>query len=343
MKIVIACGGTLGHLTPILPIIELLNLKGNKVILYTTKKQVVSNFLEMNNGFDEIKYYETKGLSKKILKVLKTNLKAYRIIKSDLKIDKPDIVIGMGGYISGIVIRAASKQNIKTIIYEQNSVLGTANKWCLRYVDKIIHSYKELNIGKKFESKKIFLINPRQEYARLQIPFYRPKENHILVTSGSLGSEKINEVILDVAKKLPNYQFTIVSGNHYYEKMSKCNLNNLKVIASTTNLIKYILESNIIISRAGATTISEIIGCNRIGIFIPSPNVTANHQMKNTFFITENNIGIVIKEESLSADNLLKVINEISQTKKTMLERIEQFNQETSIERFANIIINEGK
>lgn len=339
MKIIIASGGTLGHLTPILPIIEKLKYN-NEIILYTTKKQAVKDFYKNQTYFNRIIYYETKGISKRIIKALKINLNAYKEIKEDLKKDQPDIVIGMGGYISGIVIKASSSLKIKTIIYEQNSILGKANKMSLKYASKFIYSYKNLKIPKKYSNKKEYLINPRTEYARNQILIYKKIQNQILITSGSLGSKVINDTLIKIINSFPKYHFIIITGNRYYKfyKDLTKDIKNLTLISSTNNLIKYIIESKIVISRAGATTISEIIGSNALGIYIPSPNVTANHQLKNTEFIKKYNLGIVILEKNLNKITLENAINYLYEKDKSYIRRLEQYNKETSIMRFIEII-----
>lgn len=339
MKIIIASGGTLGHLTPIFPIIEKLNYK-HEIILYTTKKQAINDFLKTQDYFKKINYYETKGINKKILNAIKINLKAYKQIKEDLKKESPDLIIGMGGYISGIIIKASKSLNIKTIIYEQNSILGTANKLSLKYVDKFLYSYQNLKIPKKYHQKKEYLINPRMEYSRLQIPFYQKNNNQILITSGSLGSKTFNETLFKMINENKNYHFIMITGTKYYQKSleDSKNITNLTLIPSTTNLIKYIIESKIVISRAGATTINEIIGANTLGIFIPSPNVTANHQEKNTKFIKKYNLGIVLLEKDLNNNNLERSINHLLENEKSYLRRLEQYNNDTSITRFIKII-----
>lgn len=342
MKIIIASGGTLGHLTPILPIVELLKYDKNEIYLYTTKKQVVNNFYQNNDYFTNINFYETKGINKKIISTIKTNLNAYKKIKKDLQALKPDIVIGMGGYISGIVIKAAHKLNIKTIVYEQNSVIGKANKWSLKYSDKFIYSYENLKVLKKYNKIKKYLINPRQEYTREQSSLYHEKSKQILITSGSLGAEKINETMVQVVKNFPDYKFIMISGERYYNELEKIKLenklSNLTIVSSTSNLIKYILESKIVISRAGATTISEIIGGNKLAIYIPSPNVTANHQVKNTNFISEKELGIVILENKLSTKEMTRLINLLLEKQDAYKRRLEIYNQEKSIAKFINII-----
>lgn len=342
MKIIIASGGTLGHLTPIFPVIELLKYEKNEIYLYTSKKQVVNNFYKNNNYFTKINFYETKGINKKIISTIKTNLKAYHQIKKDLEELKPDVIIGMGGYVSGIVIKAAHSLKFKTVTYEQNSVIGKANKMCLKYSDKFIYSYENLRIPKKYEKIKYHLINPRQEYTREQLKLYHEKYNQILITSGSLGSEKINETMIQVSKNFPEYKFIMVSGERYYKELCEIKktkeIDNLTIIPSTDNLIKYILESKIVISRAGATTISELIGGNKLAIYIPSPNVTANHQAKNLEFIYDKELGIVLYEKNLSAEELTRLINLLLEHQDAYKRRLEIYNQGKSINKFITII-----
>ena len=270
MKIVIASGGTLGHLMPIIPVVKTLRELNYEVILYTSKKL---NFDE--SLFSKIINYKAYGLSKNLYKSIYKNYLVYKEIKRNLKNESPNLIIGMGGYISGITILAGSKLNIKTIIHEQNSVIGTSNKLVLNKVDYLIYSNEYLNVNIK---NKLYLPNPRSEVAYNFHKITKRNDKQILIVSGSLGAKTLNEIGIKISKELVDYKVILITGNRYYDEYKKYECKNLKVIPNTKNLIKLICESYLVISRAGATTISEILGSKTVGIYIPSPNVTKNHQ-----------------------------------------------------------------
>ena len=303
MKIIIASGGTLGHLMPIIPIVKKFRELNYEIILYTSKKL---NFDE--SLFNKIISYKAYGLSKNLYKSIYKNYLVYKDIKRNLKKDSPTLIIGMGGYISGITIFAGSKLNIKTIIHEQNSVIGTSNKLVLNKVDYLIYSNEYLNVN---INNKVFLPNPRSEVAYNFHKITKRNKKQILIVSGSLGAKTLNEIGIRLAKELLDYNIILITGNRYYDEYKRYECNNLKVISSSKNLIKLICESYLVISRAGATTISEIIGSRTVGIYIPSPNVTKNHQFKNTKIIVDNNLGIVINEKDLKDYNIVSYIYKI--------------------------------
>lgn len=296
MKIVISSGGTLGHLMPIFPVVKKLKELDYEVILYTSRK------LDFDKDvFDKIEDFEAYGLSKNIYNSIYKNLCCYRKIKKSIKKEKPDIVIGMGGYISGLTILAASKLHIKTLIHEQNSVLGTANKIVLNKVNYIIYSNESLKLNK---DNSIFLPNPRSEVAAYYSKIYKKKKNQILIVSGSLGAKTLNEIGLNLSRNFKEYNFILITGKRYFDGYKKYQKDNLKIFPKTKNLIKRICESSIVITRAGATTISEILGSSTVGIYIPSPNVTKNHQEKNTMMIKEKTLGLVINEKEIKNYNI---------------------------------------
>lgn len=303
MKIVIASGGTLGHLMPIIPVVKKLRELNYEVILYTSKKL---NFDE--SLFNKIINYKAYGLSKNLYKSIYKNYLVYKEIKRNLKNESPNLIIGMGGYISGITILAGSKINIKTIIHEQNSVIGTSNKLVLNKVDYLIYSNEYLNVNIK---NKLYLPNPRSEVAYNFHKITKRNDKQILIVSGSLGAKNLNEIGIKLSKELTIYNVILITGNRYYNEYKKYECNNLKVIPSTKNLIKLICESYLVISRAGATTISEILGSKTVGIYIPSPNVTKNHQYKNCKMLIDNNLGMVINEKDIKDYNIVSYIYKV--------------------------------
>ena len=330
MKIIIASGGTLGHLTPILPVVKKLKEMGYQIILYSSKEL---NFDK--NYFNEVKNYKAYGLTKNIYKTVFKNYITYKKLLKDLKQEQPNLLIGMGGYISGLAILAASNQSIKTIIHEQNSVIGTANKLVLKKVNFLIYSNKTLDV--KIQNK-IYLPNPRSEDASHYQKIYQKQNNQILIVSGSLGAKTLNEIGLILCKQFKEYNFILITGKRYFDDYKNKKMNNLKIIPRTNNLIKLICESKIVISRAGATTISEIIGSNTVGIYIPSPNVTKNHQLKNCNFIQEQHLGLVINEQDIKEYNISSELIKVIENYQEYQENLNRLEFNNVIEKYIKII-----
>lgn len=342
MTIIIASGGTLGHLMPIVPVVDRLKARKRppKIILFTTKKQVIPEIIK-SLKIDDIIYFEAQGMSKNIFKVIVKNKIVLKQLKKAITKFSPELIIGMGGYISGLATYVGKQLKYPVLIHEQNSVMGKANKWIMPKVDALIYSYPELNIKTKYLKKSYFLINPRLEYANLEQRFYQEKKDTILIVSGSLGATKINEIAVKLAES--NFKITLITGEKYYQKFQQYQSPTLNIVASTTNLIKLIASHEIVISRAGATTIAEIIGCNTLGIYIPSPNVTNNHQVKNANFIVENELGKVINEKDLSPQILITAITELRNKSVTIKNNLSNYSKQKAISRYCEIIDKVGK
>lgn len=320
-RIVISGGGTLGHILPILPIIKEIS---NKYSLYFigTKKGLEKKYLKDNDFlkyFNEAYFLDMEGINRKnIFKNFKVLYKYFITTRKIKKIYKkicPDLVIGMGGYISGMSVEKASKMKIKTIIHEQNTLLGLANKLSYKKVDKVLLSYdiESLNI-----ENKVIVGNPR--YSDVKEKYKYDDENNILIVGGSLGSKKINDIILNNIDYFlfENYKLCLVVGKKYYESNIKL-INSIKkkykgkvVINSFLNdLVSIMSKSTVVVSRSGATTIAELLALKVPSILIPSPNVTSNHQYYNALELKKKEACVLIEETDLTKEILKDSINHI--------------------------------
>ena len=227
MKTIIICGGgTLGHIMPGVAIGKILKQKKyNIIFIMSSKDRKFETFTNIPD-IDKSYYYEVEGINRKnyfknIFGVIK-NYCSYLKIKELLKEIKPSLVIGMGGYISGIVIKAAYSLSIKTILHEQNSVIGLANKLCLKIVDKVFLSFPIDNI-----KNSVVVGNPRilDTVNILKNSIY----NHITVISGSLGSSVINKTMIKFLKDDSIIGVTAMSaGVGSYNEMFDLSIKNIK-------------------------------------------------------------------------------------------------------------------
>ena len=296
-KIIFACGGTLGHIMPAISLAHLLKeeKKNVEIIFIMTTKDEKYDFIKNDSLIDKIYYYDIDGLNRKnLISNIYNVFKIFKVINKIKKLILPSkIVFGMGGYISAIVLKIAEILKKKYVIHEQNKVMGLANKLVYKKATLFLSAFPLDNI------KSVVIGNPRlidaRKYRKINI-----NNNHILVTSGSLGSKYINDLISDwlLTENSKKYYTIVITGRKYYEEVRKKlgNKQHFEILPFVDNLLEYMSNANLVISRSGATTIFEIIGLEKPAILIPSPNVTNNHQYYNALFLKEQNACVLLNE-----------------------------------------------
>lgn len=312
MKILVLAGGTLGHINPALIYCQELKKKYPDIKIYfisTLKDQ--KYFKTQNTYIYKHIYLNAFGMSKNIKKWF-INYKCFKDIKKLIKNENIKVVFGFGGYISGIGLLAGKTCKCKTYLHEQNSIMGKANRYIAKYVDLVFLAYPLLN--NKLTNTKITGTPVYLKAKQIKKHIYKQK-NKILFTSGTLGSYTINNLAVqfvenDISK---NYQVIIVTGSTYYLDIRKKlkDYKHVQVIEFTNNLVELIAESEIIISRAGASTLFEIMGCQSVSVIIPSPNVTENHQFYNAKYFADLNCATLILESNLNIETFLNTFNKV--------------------------------
>lgn len=329
MRVIISAGGTGGHIYPALAIInKIQKMDPTSEFLYigTTDRMEATIIPEKNINYIGI---EMKGLNRrnifKNISVATSFIKGIKKCKKVMKEFKPDIVLGVGGYITAPVIYAAKSLKIKTFIHEQNSIPGLSNKFLTRYVDKVGVSLP--SSIKYFDKKKvIYTGNPRSEEAYHASPAlksdYKLSRNKklVLIVMGSLGSMVINQKMKEVLPKFKNknYEILFITGKNYYEEYSNIkNIpSNVKIMPYVEDMLGLMKRTDLIVSRAGATVISEITALGIPSILIPSPYVTHNHQYMNAKELSDRGASTIIEENNLSPDLLIEKIDEIMKNNK---------------------------
>ena len=329
MRVVISAGGTGGHIYPAIAIInKIKEEEPQSEILYigTTNRMEKDLIPELGIKYEEI---EVSGLKRKLtlenFKVLSQFLKARGKCKKIIKEFDPDVVIGAGGYVTGPVIWAGKKLGKKTFIHEQNSVVGLTNKYLTKYADKIGVSFE--STMSFFPKNKVVLTgNPCSEKA---IKMKKAdKENYglsknkklVLIVMGSLGSKTINDKIVSFLDAFKNkeYEVMFVTGNSYYEKVKNIKLpSNVKIAPFIYEMPSLMKTTDLMITRAGASTMSEILVLGVPAIFIPSPYVTNNHQYKNAMDLVNKNAALILEEKDLTKDNLINLIDKTLSNKES--------------------------
>lgn len=362
MRVVVSAGGTGGHIYPAIAIINKIKEKEpNSEILYIGTTDRMEKDLIPKLG---IKYQgiEISGIKRKItfdnVNSLIKFFNSRKICKKIIKEFNPDVVIGAGGYVTAPVIWAAKKLGKKTFIHEQNSVVGLSNKFLTKYADKVGISFESTK--KDFSEKKVVLTgNPCGENAA-KSPKAKKSDYQltngkklVLIVMGSLGSKTINDKIVSFINKFKDkdYEVVFVTGNSYYEKIKQVKLpNNVKAVPFVEGMPSLMKITDLIVTRAGASTMSEIIATELPAIFVPSPYVTNNHQYKNAKDLVDKKAGVLLTEDKFTWENLEKNIDEIlynTEKYQEIKKNLKQLAVTNSSEKIYNVlkemIINDTK
>lgn len=322
MKYIISAGGTGGHIYPALSIINKIKEKDKKAeFLYIGTTDRMEKDIVPNLGIEYIGI-EISGISKNIKKLIRFftgtvfgTKKCEKIIKRF----KPDVVIGVGGYVTFPVILAAKKQKVKVILHEQNSIPGKANKFLSKYAETVCISMESSR--KYFEHKNIVLTgNPRGEDI-LNSKKGNKKDYDlslakklVLITMGSLGAGTINEKIMSLVNEFDskNYEVLLVTGKNNYEEVKNVKVpSNVKLVPYIENMGEVLKFTDLIITRAGATILAEITALGIPSIIIPSPYVANNHQVINARDLESNGAAFVIEEKDFEKELFISKIDEV--------------------------------
>ena len=332
MKVVISAGGTGGHIYPALAIINKIKKEEpNSEFLYIgTHNRMEKDIVPKHNiPFKSIEVY---GFNRKHLlknfKTIKCLFKAKKECKKIIREFNPDIVIGVGGYVTAPVISAAHSLGIKTFIHEQNSIAGKANLSIKNKVDLIGVSFK--SSMKEFpKNKTIFTGNPCGDDALVIEPAKKSEfglddnKKLVLFVMGSQGAGTVNDFLTNTMHLFENkdYSCLFVTGTSYYDEVVKNKFpSNVKVVPYIENMTRIMKNTDLIVTRAGASTLSEIIALNVPSILIPSPYVPNNHQYMNAIDIVNNKAGVLIEEKNLNSDSFVKTIDDLLNDNDRILE-----------------------
>ncbi len=318
MKVIVSAGGTGGHIYPALSIIKKIKEKEpNSEILYIgTEDRMESEIVPKEN----IPYTSLKviGLKKdlSIFKAFILFIKAINKAKKIIKEFNPDVVIGVGGYITAPVIYAAKKLGIKTIIHEQNSIPGKSNTFLCRYADKVLVSLP--GSKERFKHNNVILTgNPRCEEAYYAKAMNKKdlgldaKKKLVLIVMGSLGSESVSNALINIIPKFENkdYQVLIISGKDNYHLYPKDLPSNVLILPYLDKMVNLLPQVELMVTRAGASTIAELLGTRLPSVIVPSPYVANNHQYYNAKELMDHNACLLLEEKDFNSENLLKKID----------------------------------
>ena len=356
-RFIISGGGTGGHIFPAIAIADELKRRlPDAEILFVGAKDRMEMQKVPQAGYP-IEGLWISGLQRKLswqnllfpLKFISSLLKARSIIKRF----KPDAVIGTGGFASGAVVKVAGQMGIPTFIQEQNSYAGITNKMLAKNAHKICVAYDAME--QFFPKEKIVktgnpirdgLLNIR-EYRSEGLSYFHldSQRKTLLVLGGSLGARRINQLI---EQQLPLFeqlgmQVLWQCGKLYYEEYKKYNSEQVRVLAFIDRMELAYAAADVIISRAGASSVSELCVVGKPVIFIPSPNVAEDHQTKNARAIADKQAAILLRESELNeqfANTFSKLIADEAQ-QEALSAHIKALAQPNATKDIVNLILND--
>lgn len=314
-KFILSGGGTGGHIYPAIAIANELKAQFPDAEFLFVGAQDKMEMQKVPQAGYEIKGLWIAGLQRKLtlqnlmfpLKLATSLLESRRIIKQF----KPNVVIGTGGFASGPLLQAAGGAGIPTVIQEQNSFPGITNKLLSKKANAICVAYG--NLERFFPKEKMVLTgNPvRQDLIDIEskrdeaIAFYGldPNKKTLLVLGGSLGARRVNQLIEKELQNMLSQDVQIIwqCGKLYFEEYKKHNQQHVRVVDFIERMDFVYAAADVIVSRAGASSVSELCIVGKPVIFIPSPNVAEDHQTKNAQAIVDAKGAILLKESELDS------------------------------------------
>lgn len=377
MKFLFATGGTAGHINPALAVASYIrdNYKDAEIMFIGTADHMESRLVP-NAGF-AFKTIEINGFKRSFSpKAIVANVKTvFKLVKSEQESKKiirdfaPDVVIGFGGYVSGPVLQEAAKLHIPCCVHEQNAYPGITNKQLAKQVDRVMLTVEDA--AKHLDCKneptvtglpvRGELLNKSKKSAREELSV--PDGKYLVLSfGGSLGAAPLNDSMFDILLRHADdgsvYHIHSVgtNGAEYLDKFVEKGFERVSdtvVRKGTVEVRKYIdnmdvcmAAADLVVGRAGASSLSEIEAMGKASILIPSPYVAENHQFHNAMALVNRNAARIIEEKNLTAESLSNMIDSLLSSQEQLFE-IEKNAKSMAVldsrERIADIIISLAK
>ena len=343
MRVILTGGGTGGHVNPARAIADVIKKHDPEaVIAYVGTKKGIENRLVGKEGY-EIYHVEARGFKRSFspsnLITAWYYFTAPGVAKKVMKKFKPDIVIGTGGYVCYAPLKAAAELGIPTMVHESNAKPGRAVKMLQNFVDRILLNFPQSEAEISAKDKIRVVGNPlrgefgsyTKDQARELLKIDKKYKHVLLSYGGSLGAAKINGYALEIMEKYlcehPDVLHIHATGKDGYEKFCASFKEKGLEKLSNADVNEYIYDmplkmaaADLVISRAGAMTVTEMAKMKKACVMIPSPNVADNHQYKNAKVLSDEGAVLLLEERELAEG---RIVNEIDNLLKSPAKRTE--------------------
>jgi len=346
-RIVIMAGGTGGHVFPALAVAEALLEKGWEVSWLGTRSGLEAKVVpEHGIAIDWLSVAGVRGkgaLSKltAVFKLVKACLQAARLLKKR----KPDVVLGMGGFVAGPGGLMAKMLGIPLVIHEQNRVPGTTNRWLARLADRVLEAFPDsfakkrqaICTGNPLRKKFLSMHKERQDQAEQGL--------RILIVGGSQGAQRLNEIVPEAMARLTGIQVLHQTGAAMQEEVA-ARYRDLGVNAEAKAFIQDMAEAyqwaDLAICRAGAMTVSELAAVCCPAILVPLPWAIDDHQVANAHYLSDAGAGVILLQKDLTPETLAEAVSRMRAQLATMAAAAKQCARLDATEAVANYCIAEA-
>lgn len=340
MKVLFTCGGTAGHINPAVALAGMFRQRQNAEVLFVGADSGMETTLVPREGYPVKTVTITsfyRSLSGAAIKHNLTTLKNLSRSKGQARaiLDefRPDLVVGTGGYASYPVVREAARRGIPTAVHESNAEPGLTTKMLAKYVDKVMVGFEESRQHYPHPERVVVtgtpvrgeFFNCTREEARAKLGFSAGDTKPVVVTSwGSLGAQVMNDYMVDFVVRecregTPFHHIYGVGKRYYQRVLDAVRAKGIDLDRyPDVDIREYIYDmpavmdaADVMLSRAGASTISEITATARPSILVPSPNVTANHQEKNARVLSDKGAAVLMLEKDAGGDRLYDTVQRL--------------------------------
>ncbi len=371
-KVLLVGGGSGGHIKPLLPIAnKLLEEKNIKLIFYCDKenlalaktifktvdveiKPIVSGKFRRYHHFKWWQHLAPSILLPNVRDLFKVVFAYFQAVFILLK-NKPDVIFAKGGYPCLPFGLASKLTATKLVIHDSDAVAGLTNRVLSKYANKIItgmpvenYDYpktKTVFAGIPIDQQLKTIDNKKQQQLKKKLALSSDKKL-IILTGGGLGSTPINNLAVKIANHYPKYQFVLFSGKRDYARIEEQNkTDNLQIFDFKANFVDYLMASDMVIARGGATTIAEIATAEKLAIILPSYKLTGGHQLKNAQILKQAKAAEVFDERKIEDDRgyqeFFQLFEATWNNKTQLVKNIKQFSHLNASEQISQIIIEQ--
>ena len=335
MRVLMTGGGTGGHVNPALAIAQtIMQNEPDSEIAFVGTPHGIENKLVPKAGY-KLYHVDIQGLKRSLslenIKTLYLTVQSVRRAKKLVREFKPDVVIGTGGYVCYPVVKAAASLGVPSALHESNAVAGVAVKMLAKDVDRIFLNFEETAKSLSGVENKLMRVgNPllgsfsavSAADAKKKLDLPEETKNVLLTYGGSMGAERLNDAVLEVmtqyTSKHPETYHVHATGSIEWEaasaKFAELGLDkypNIDMREYIYNMPDVMAAADLIVCRAGAMTVSELAMSEKAAIFIPSPNVTNNHQYKNAKVLCDAEAAEMIEESALDSGALCGMVSKL--------------------------------
>ncbi|MBF8377566.1 undecaprenyldiphospho-muramoylpentapeptide beta-N-acetylglucosaminyltransferase [Alicyclobacillus mali] len=360
MKVLLTGGGTGGHIFPALSLWRHLKARvGDAAVLYVGTEQGLESRLVPEAGVPFVSVHAAglrRELSLNAVRTLATTYRGYREALRVVRDFRPDVAVGTGGFVALPVIYAATKLGVPSVIWEGNARPGLTNQLLMRRVDAVAVCFPESEASFARAKRVVFTGNPRGSEVvevsaadkRRALDNYRILRGQrvILIVFGSRGSETANRVVAEMLSRFadrPDWRVLFVTGERHFEDIQNQvgplprNVTLHPFIADMPALLPHV---DLMVSRAGSSTLAEICALGVASILVPSPYVTANHQEENAMQLARAGAARVLREADLTPDVLWKEICDMLEGDLADIQaRARSFGRPDAVRRFGDLVL----